>query len=289
MYPGITVHYITLSDADISARPLLEANAGKYLVDILSASAEQANALHAAGLIADQSNITVPDGYPPTAVGKWWVLSGFNPGLIAWNTDLVPASQAPTDWQSLLDPMWKGKVAIDSANVDLIEGLVSKFGAAGARTYVTNLVVNNAALIRSGDTNMLNLMVAGEFPIVAGALGTHVDSLLAKGAHIAWVAPDPSPGTVTVDMIAAHATHPYAAALFLSWLYSVPGATLDASIGRLPLNPNAKIADPNMAQFLVAGSVPNTRLFLLNPDSVGALQGPANSIIDQIITPRYVP
>ncbi len=45
-----------------------------------------------------------PEGY--------WYGTYLTPEVIAYNTDAVPAAEAPKDWDEVLDPKWKGKVVI---------------------------------------------------------------------------------------------------------------------------------------------------------------------------------
>ena len=41
-----------------------------------------------------------------------WYGTYLTPEVIAYNTDAVPAAEAPKDWDDVLDPKWKGKVVI---------------------------------------------------------------------------------------------------------------------------------------------------------------------------------
>ncbi|HZG44373.1 MAG TPA: extracellular solute-binding protein, partial [Longimicrobium sp.] len=45
-----------------------------------------------------------PEGY--------WFGTYITPEVIAYNTQVVPAAEAPRDWDDVLDPRWKGKVLI---------------------------------------------------------------------------------------------------------------------------------------------------------------------------------
>lgn len=45
-----------------------------------------------------------PEGY--------WFGTYITPEVIAYNTQVVPAAEAPKDWDDVLDPRWKGKVLI---------------------------------------------------------------------------------------------------------------------------------------------------------------------------------
>ncbi|HUJ76841.1 MAG TPA: extracellular solute-binding protein, partial [bacterium] len=44
--------------------------------------------------------------------GNYFVVTSAGLVLIAYNTSLLPADQAPKKWTDLLDPRWKGKIAI---------------------------------------------------------------------------------------------------------------------------------------------------------------------------------
>src|SRR5713226_3887271 len=46
-----------------------------------------------------------------------WVSDRVNPQSLVVNTDLVKADELPMTWTDMVDPRWKGRLAIDDTNV----------------------------------------------------------------------------------------------------------------------------------------------------------------------------
>jgi iron(III) transport system substrate-binding protein len=68
----------------------------------------------AADSLLERSSPTWADALDATARDDagFWHGTYITPEVIAYNTEAVPADQAPRDWDDVLDPRWKGKVLI---------------------------------------------------------------------------------------------------------------------------------------------------------------------------------
>jgi iron(III) transport system substrate-binding protein len=240
-------------------------------------------------LIADHHGIPIPENYPEDAVGPWWVVNGYNAQLIVWNTDLVAEDEAPSSYEELLDPQWRGRVAVDAFPEDMILALVTDWGAERAEEWLTELLVENEALLRQGSTNRANLLAAGEFSVASDILITTFIRLVEEeGAPLDWAAPDPTPVNTTMPLISATAPSPYAALLWISWLLSADGgAAVDAGEGRIPINPDVELRYPYLQDFITPGSEINDRLLVQSPGNLTQeVVDEANRIIEEVVVPR---
>lgn len=156
--------------------------------------------------------------------------------VIGYNTKLVARDQAPKSWEDLLDPKWKGKIALDEENYSWYGAMTQKWGKEKTQRYMRGLAKQDIQL-RSGQTLIAQLMAAGEFP-VAMVLAHRIEKMKEQGAPVEWVTTlDP----VTVSLhpigVAAKAPHPNAAKLFIDFILSKEGQQLLLSIERTPARP----------------------------------------------------
>src|SRR3954468_24915270 len=151
--------------------------------------------------------------------GFYWVTAAALMTL-TYNTTMVPESQAPKNWPDLLDPKWKGKVAIGHPAFSGYFGTwVVLMRKLYGWDYFTKLEKNEPQIGRSvNDTvTMLN---SKERAVAAGSEGT---TLLSrdKGNPLAVVYP--TDGTllmVSPSAIPKNAPSPNAAKLYMEYLLS---------------------------------------------------------------------
>ena len=141
--------------------------------------------------------------------------------IILFNTSLVSADRAPKTWDDLLNPEWKGHVAVpvdNSIGTDLAE----VWGEDRAVDFWTKLVQNSVSIATAPDVGVR--VSAGEFPL--GVTRIQFARLnKAKGAPVDFVIPDPVPFPVLAAAIPTTAAHPNAGRLFVQWLETPEGAT----------------------------------------------------------------
>lgn len=162
--------------------------------------------------------------------GVWYALHSNIMG-IAWNTQKASAADeasiAPQGWDALGDPRWKGRYATTtpaSGGSDYVfwymfmVDLKDRYGDA----WLRKLAANKPDVFISKPP-MFDRLAAGEYAIIDQASQDGITSLYLKGAPIRWIFPDPTPGTVTAQVVSAHAPHPNAARLFQEWALSPEG------------------------------------------------------------------
>lgn len=287
-YPDINMLYVRSKSEDIGQRLEAEARAGRHLVDVIAVNAVVGASLFNEGLIANHFGAPIPPGIPDRYVGEWGATQYISPNVITWNTDLVSEEEAPRSLDELLDPKWKGKVALDVGANNFIAGLVHERGEEGAREYLTKLVVDNDALIRSGHTNITELMAAGEFPVAVELYAYKVEGLIVDdGAPLAWHAPDPTAANATGVYIYKHTTRPHAAALLMHHMLSKEGAQVVADTGRISVNTQAELAYPKLQPFIVEGTPEFDILLPISPEIGLEVEESVQRLIDEVVSPRF--
>jgi iron(III) transport system substrate-binding protein len=138
--------------------------------------------------------------------------------LIAYNNQKVAAADAPKSWTDLLDPRWKGQIAVGHPGYS---GAIGIMGVTLARThgweYFKTLEKNKPQVGRSAD-DPVTLMNAGERSIGMGVSISAPLLSLSRGNPLTIVYP--TDGTLAVyspSAIPRNAPHPNAAKLFMEF------------------------------------------------------------------------
>lgn len=111
-HPDVDVQWVDLGSQDVLDR--LRSEKANPQADVwFGAPAEIFNHAAVEGLLDPYrptwaSHVPV-DAHDPR---DRWYGTYLTPEVIAYNSQLVPAAQAPADWDAVLDPRWKGKVVI---------------------------------------------------------------------------------------------------------------------------------------------------------------------------------
>jgi len=236
-YPFLKTDFFRAGSARLFNRIMNEARAGKVLFDVVAVRGLETHQLVKAGLLqpyVSPESAAYPAGFKDSK--GYWVDYFDSYNVIGYNTQLVARDQAPKSWEDLLDPKWKGKIALDEENFSWYGAMTQKWGKEKTQRYMRALAKQDIQL-RNGQTLIAQLMAAGEFS-VAMVLAHRIEKMKEQGAPVAWVTTlDP----VTVSLhpigIAAKAPHLNVAKLFVDFILSKDGQQLLLSIERTPARP----------------------------------------------------
>jgi len=236
-YPFIKTEFFNAGSARVFNRILNEARAGKVFFDLVAIRGVETHQLVKEGFLqpyfSPESN-AYPKGFKD-AKGYWVdYFDAYN--VIGYNTKLVPKEVAPKSWDDLLDPRWKGKIAMDEEMYSWYAAMAVAWGREKAQRFMKALAKQDIQL-RRGQTLIAQLMAAGEFHM-GMALAHRIEKMKEMGAPVEWVTTlDP----VTVSLhpigVAARAPHSNAAKLFIDFVLSKEGQQVVLAIGRTPSRP----------------------------------------------------
>jgi iron(III) transport system substrate-binding protein len=181
--------------------------------------------------------------------------------VIAYNTSLVTAADAPKSFQDLLDPKWRGKLvkAHPSYSGTILTATFQKSRDLGW-DYLQKLAGQQVLQVQSS-TEPPRKVVAGERPVMADGNEYNVFLEQAKGAPIAIVYPtEGTPLVIGPSAIMRNAPNPNAARLFHAWSFSREAQQLAVDVGGLrSFHPEVK--EPE-------GRTPLARIKLMKDDPV---------------------
>lgn len=234
-HPGIKLTVHRQPGEKIRNRILTEARAGKFFWDVVSFNHLDMEALDGEKMLAPYVSPETKTGYPEGAVhprGKWAAIY-VRQYVIGYNTDLVKAADAPRDWADLLQPRWKGKLALDENEIEWYASMLDYLGRDKGTAFMRALAAQQPQL-RRGHTLLAKLLVAGDFPL-AIVHAAEMDEARRQGAPVDWVRTlDPVVTSPSVIAVSANAPHPGQARLFEDFVLSEEGQGLIAKQGRVP-------------------------------------------------------
>ena len=230
-YPYLKVELARASSADTARKVIEEYRAGFEKVDAFELASH--------GLVVPRDeNILMPfrspefEAFVPDAIEPkhHWVVVRESYTGIGFNNKLLPPDKAPKTYQALLDPQWKGRMAISGLTTTAVNWVGSMVIAHGT-DLVRRLGQQNIRIYNLTGRALANLMSAGEVILSPTIYNSHVAASADKGAPLGWFAPGPVPVTDTGVAIARKAPHPHAAMLFADFLMSKEAQLLYQELG----------------------------------------------------------
>jgi iron(III) transport system substrate-binding protein len=250
-YPGIKVQYSRASGNDNALKIINEARARRPLADMFDALTalnplldaklvEVFRPAEAARYPADRKD---PAGY--------WSCPNIYYYTAAYNTKIVPASEAPQTYDDLLDPKWKGKIAwtydlTAGGPPGFIHNILTLKGEEKGMAYLRELAKQQPAVIPAAQRVVLDKAIAGEYPIALMTLSYHSTISSAQGAPIQWLKMPPMVMTPNTISVVKNAPHPNAAKLLIEFILSRQGQEMMAANDYMPSDPDVKVKTPEL-------------------------------------------
>jgi iron(III) transport system substrate-binding protein len=248
---GIHVSYVRANSHEVVLRVLAEAEADQNFSDVFDGTST-APALKKKGLVLK---------WVPDSVKKWpkhlvdedgyWAASNLFVNSIGINTELVTGKHVPKQWEDLLDPWWKGKLAwgstaSSSAGPGFVGLMIRSRGEEAAMDFLKKLSKQDVAGMPVSARKVLDQVIAGEYAAGLMIFNHHTIISGDKGAPVKWLPLSPASVTLNTASVAAHAPHPNAAKLFLDYMLSDEGQKVFRESNYLPANPHVKAKHPEL-------------------------------------------
>ncbi len=230
-YPYLRVDLARGSAADTAGKVAQEYSAGVFIADAFELAAHGLIVPRDLGILQPFSSPEAVN-YEPNAIeqGKRWISVREGYTGIGFNTQKISDAEAPKTYQDLLDPKWKGRMAISSLTTtaaNWVGTMLINYGI----DFVRRLAQQNIRPYRITARAVANLMISGEVILSPTTYLSHVEASRAKGAPLAWNAPGPVPVTDTSVAMASKAPHPHAAMLFVDFLLSKEAQLMYRDLG----------------------------------------------------------
>ena len=234
-YPGTKLTVLRQPGEKIRNRIITEARGGRHFWDVVSFNHLDMEALDGEKMLAAYVSPETKTGYPAGAVhpsGKWTAIY-VRQYVIGYNTNAVKPGEAPRDWGELLQPKWKGKLAIDDNEVEWYVSMLDYLGRDKGTAFMRALAQQEPQF-RRGHTLLSKLLVAGDFPL-AIVHAAEMDEAKKTGAPVDWVRTlDPIVTSPSVIALAARAPNPQGGRRLIDFILSEEGQKIIGAQGRVP-------------------------------------------------------
>ena len=199
----------------ILQRGLLEARAKRYEVDVFETNGPELEVLSREKLLQECKSPYLSDLIPQAIrPHKEWIATRLNIFTCAYNTKLVKKEELPKTYADLLDPKWKGRLAVEAEDSDWFAEIVMKMGEEKGIALFKEIVRKNGMSVRKGQTLLANLVASGEVPLGLTLYNYKIDQMKNSGAPVDWFSIDPTVARPNGNGVAKNAPNPHAAILF---------------------------------------------------------------------------
>ena len=265
---GVKVTPVRADNAQISFRVLNEGAAGKLQVDVIDGTAAS-TALQKAGFIMkwqpDTATRLAKEYRDPN--GYWTATNLFimTPG---YNTNLIKKGAEPRTFEDLLDPKWKGKMAWSGPSstyqtANFVGLVLAEMGEQKGRAYLQQLGKQAITEVAGSARQVLDLTMAGEYPLSLMIFNHHTIISAAQGAPTAWIPMQPALATLSVISVTQGGPHPNAGKLFVDYLLSTEGQQQFRTAGYIPVDPDVPPQNPELRP-----DGKNFRAIFMNPEEL---------------------
>jgi iron(III) transport system substrate-binding protein len=233
-YAGIKVDVYRGDSDAIIQRVLQEAQAKRYLVDVIETTFPILKVMQEYKLLQPYFSPHLAH-YPDEVKEKsdkglvFWATDRESYIGLAYNTNVVHGNAVPKNFGDLLKPELKGKIGFGTTDTGarVIGAMLAVKGA----EFVMQLKSQEITLHGVSGRAVLDMVISSEIGLSPTVFLSHSRVSISKGAPIKWVPMDVVPTNAGGVAFPANAPHPHAALLFADYLLSPEGQKTLAKFG----------------------------------------------------------
>ncbi|HLN84189.1 MAG TPA: extracellular solute-binding protein, partial [Candidatus Binatia bacterium] len=173
---------------------------------------------------------------------------------LGFNTNLVPAAEAPKTMKDLLEPKWKGKMSIagTTTGTQWIGAVVEAYG----REFLEKIAKQDVNVQNISGAALAELVASGEVPLSPTIFNSNISVAKQKGAPVEWRPIDPVVATTGTSGMVVKAPNPHAALLFLDYLHSKEGQEMVLKGGLSSARKDVASADQKFKKVYIENKYP---------------------------------
>ena len=272
-YPGVKLTVVQADGATIADRMTLEAQTKRVSIDVNQSGINQSSVLIGRGLLTsyDFSGTDVDQSAMLLGGRLIWI----GDAIVGWtyNNRLLSDQDLPRSWDDLLNPRWKGKIAVLSSGAEF-DMLLGSMNETQLVDYLKRLAPQIVPVATTGDA--VSKVSTGEALLTNAATSLEIVSRISQGAPLG-AAPLPAQESPNGFFTVKGAAHPTAASLFIAWALrpAQKQAWTDAGLGRYqdcgPLKTDQLLCHRNVQVYYVNSEDKVAQTLRLRPQMVKAL------------------
>ena len=225
-YPFIKTTFYRATGSALVSRIQTEQRAGTHIWDVMNATGFEPYALLEQGYFAKYDSAErkeFPEGHKDQ--DGMWATMYTTPMIVSYNPKLVAPADLPKDYDDLLHSKWKGRLGMDSSDLEWYANLRKIWGAEKARKFLEGLKKQDVRFAQ-GRSMLTGLLSGGEIALLVNNFLQNVIEAKRKGSPVEFLAFDPVVSAAGLVGINRLAPHPNAARLFVEFVLSREGQEL---------------------------------------------------------------
>jgi len=231
---GIKVTFVRASDVALNARIAIEHRAQQRSWDLnITTAASQLPPEVLAPFDPPEAASLDPSA---RAKDRRWYASSANYNTPAYNTKLVAAADLPKSFEDFgARKEWRGRVAIDGADIQWLSAMFQHYGEDKARKMLRDLIGAAQPAVVDGHLALARSLGAGEYMLALNNFTNLTYIVASSGAPTDIFALDPVAVFMVQVGVSAQAPHPNAARLAANFAISQEAQAFGAKFGRIPV------------------------------------------------------
>jgi iron(III) transport system substrate-binding protein len=243
---GIKAQHWRGSSEDIRNRVSREYSASRYDADVAETAGTDMEAMVREQLLQKVATPVSKELIPQATLSHGqWIATRLSVFAGCYNTNIIKPADAPKTYEDLLDPRFKGKLAVEAEDANWFMSVVLHMGEQKGLKLFKDITAANGMSIRKGHTLLANLVPTGEVPLALTAYSYRVEQLKTEGAPVEIVYLPPVVAFPTGIGVFKRAPHPHAALLFQDFILT-DGQAILAGREAVPTNPKVKAPPAGM-------------------------------------------
>ena len=227
-YPFVKANEWRNDSKNVLRKVLEETKSGRVLVDVVETTADGMGIVKREGLFQEYYSPEArhyPNELKPRGKNGFFYLPNRETyNSLGFNTKLIPPASAPRSLKDLIDPKWKGKMAITSTSTG-VRWIGSALEVMG-REYLEKMAEQDVSVQDMAPAALMGLIGSGEVPMSPTIFDANVTMAKQKGAPVEWRPLEPVVTTVGFAGLMARAPNPHTGLLFIDFLLSKEGQQL---------------------------------------------------------------
>ena len=225
-YPGVKVEAYRGNSSEIMSRIMNEAKARRNVVDAIETTPPALMVFRDEKLLMPFTTPNIgayPEDSKEDAQNKlfYWVSDRESFIGLGYNKNSVAAKDVPKNFQDLLNPALRGKLAISGTETG--ERVVGAILKVKGEEFVRKLKDQGIKLHMISGGALNELVASGEVTLSPTIFRNHVLQAQEKGSPVAWVPMDLVVSNAGGAAVAANGQRPHAALLFTDFLLGAEG------------------------------------------------------------------
>lgn len=249
-YPFIQVEFFRGNSERVAQKVIEEYQARRHDVDIVDGTTSPAM-VKKAGFMQRFFSPHLAE-YPPELKDPqgFWGVTNLYFMTLGYNTRMVKPNEVPKSWEDLLNPKWRGQIIWSTSRGSgapvFIGNILAAMGQKAGMAYLEKLAKQNVAKSTASARALLDLVIAGEYPLVINIFNHHAAISRKAGAPSEWQPMEPVAAPVNTVGLAKNSPHPHAAMLFIDFVLSRKGQKVFQDVNYLPAHPEMAAKEPEL-------------------------------------------